>query len=115
MIVNGRYPDVYFEPKGLMPGTAESVVLLPYNDIDATAKIIDSEADAIAGVIVEPTLGGSGMVPAERAYLESLRELTRRHGIVLIMDEVVTFPYGRNAAAAAPPWGSGSPPPRRPT
>lgn len=94
MIVNGRYPDVYFVPKGLAPGTAESVVLLPYNDIDGAAKIIESQPEDIAGVIVEPILGGSGMVPAERSYLEFLRALTRRHGIVLIMDEVVTFPYG---------------------
>ena len=94
MIVNGRYPDAYFTPKGLVPGTEGSVVLLPYNDVESTLKIIESAAEDLAGVIVEPILGGSGMVPATRAYLEALRDVTRRKGIVLIMDEVVTFPYG---------------------
>jgi glutamate-1-semialdehyde 2,1-aminomutase len=94
MIVNGRYPDAYFTPRGLVPGTEGSVVLLPYNDVESTLKIIETAAGDLAGVIVEPILGGSGMVPATRAYLEALREVTRRKGIVLIMDEVVTFPYG---------------------
>jgi glutamate-1-semialdehyde 2,1-aminomutase len=94
MIVNGRYPDAYFTPKGLVPGTEESVVLLPYNDVEATLKIIESASEDLAAVIVEPILGSSGMVPATREYLHALRDATRRMGVVLIMDEVVTFPYG---------------------
>ena len=101
MIVNGRYPDAYFTPKGLVPGTQDSVVLLPYNDVDSTVKIIESASEDLAGVIVEPILGGSGMVPATRQYLQALRDATRRHGIVLIMDEVVTFPYGRAGVQGA--------------
>lgn len=93
-IVNGRYPDPYHVPGGLIPGTVESTVLLPYNDVAGTVEILEREGDELAGIIVEPILGGSGMVPATAEYLRMLREVTTRLGMVLIFDEVVTFTYG---------------------
>jgi glutamate-1-semialdehyde 2,1-aminomutase len=65
-------------------------VIGTYNDIDATAALIDANAARLAAVIVEPMIGGGGCVPASIAFLKMLRERTERHGIVLIFDEVMT-------------------------
>jgi glutamate-1-semialdehyde 2,1-aminomutase len=67
------------------------IVVLPFNDVDAAAAILEAEARGLAAVVVEPVLGSAGMIPAERNYLEMLREVTRRLGILLIFDEVVSF------------------------
>src|ERR1019366_9814837 len=51
-------------------------------------------ASTIAAVIVEPMAGSTGVLPAPKGYLKRLRELTQKHGILLIFDEVITG-YGR--------------------
>ena len=76
---------------GLAPGTLENVVVIPFNDGAAAARVIESEGDRLAAVLVEPVLGSAGIIPAERDFLETLREVTRRLGILLIFDEVVSF------------------------
>lgn len=57
-------------------------------------------AETIAAVIVEPVAGSTGVLVPPRGYLERLREITRRHGILLIFDEVITA-FGRLGAATA--------------
>jgi glutamate-1-semialdehyde 2,1-aminomutase len=94
VIANGRYTDPTFVPRGLIPGTKESVVLLPYNQPDECERIIRAEAAELGAVIVEPMLGGSGMIPATSDYLERLRRVTSECGVVLIFDEVVTCTLG---------------------
>jgi glutamate-1-semialdehyde 2,1-aminomutase len=76
---------------GLAADAAAGVVVLPFNDVEAAADILESEGDGLAAVVVEPVLGSAGMIPAEQNYLQMLRELTRRLGIVLIFDEVVSY------------------------
>ena len=76
---------------GLTPGAIESTVLIPYNDLEGTTAILESVGDRLAAVIVEPMNGAGGMVPAEQGYLKGLRELTRRLGALLVLDEVITF------------------------
>jgi glutamate-1-semialdehyde 2,1-aminomutase len=75
---------------GLAPDAAGNVVVLPFNDPDGAAEVIESARDRLAAVVVEPVLGSAGMIPAEQDYLERLRKVTSRHGIVLIFDEVVS-------------------------
>ena len=76
------------------PGVPEAVarhtISLPFNDKDAIEKIMDEKGDKIACVIVEPVAGNMGMVPPADGFLETLRELTQKHGSVLIFDEVMT-------------------------
>jgi glutamate-1-semialdehyde 2,1-aminomutase len=98
VIANGRYTDPSFVPRGLIPGTKDSVVLLPYNQLDACERIIRENGEDLAAVIVEPMLGGSGMIPATREYLECLRSVTAECGVVLIFDEVVTCTLGPHGA-----------------
>jgi glutamate-1-semialdehyde 2,1-aminomutase len=62
----------------------------PYNDIDATAALIDANAARLACIIVEPMIGGGGCIPASLGFLTMLRERATRHGILLIFDEVMT-------------------------
>jgi glutamate-1-semialdehyde 2,1-aminomutase len=69
------------------PWTEQDVLVAPYNDLETTARILDTHASSLAAVIVEPL--HRCLVPRP-GFLEGLRERTRRHGIVLIFDEVVT-------------------------
>ena len=76
------------------PGVPEAVVQhtisLPFNDKDAIKKVMEEKGDKIACVIVEPVAGNMGMVPPADGFLETLREVTEKHGAVLIFDEVMT-------------------------
>jgi glutamate-1-semialdehyde 2,1-aminomutase len=65
-------------------------VVAPYNDTEATLALLEANAGDLAAVIVEPMLGGGGCLPAEPGFLHALREATERHGILLILDEVMT-------------------------
>ncbi len=77
------------------PGIPESVlgtvVVLPYNNLEAVSRILEREGKEVAAVIVEPLMGAGGAIPATAEFLRGLRELTRRLGIVLIFDEVIAF------------------------
>jgi glutamate-1-semialdehyde 2,1-aminomutase len=77
--------------QGLAAEASSGVVVLPFNEIDAAASILEANGKHLAGVLVEPVLGSAGMIPAEQGYLEMLREVTSRLGIVLVFDEVVSF------------------------
>jgi len=80
-------PDCAGIPKFIM----ENTVIIPWNDIDATLSIIRKHANELAAVVLEPMPGfGMGDVPADKEYLEALREVTEQHNILLIYDEVVT-------------------------
>jgi glutamate-1-semialdehyde 2,1-aminomutase len=94
LIANGRFSNPDAVPPGLIPGVEDSVVLLPFNHLDETRRIIEENADDLACVIVEPILGGTGMIPGNPEYLRMLREVTAQHDVILIFDEVVTFPVG---------------------
>ncbi len=76
------------------PGVPEDIVRntlsIPYNDVDVLAKTLSDDSLDIACVILEPVAGNMGVVVPEMAFLNTLRELTREHGIVLIFDEVMT-------------------------
>ncbi len=76
------------------PGVPESLAQLtlnaPYNNIDATARLFNEHKGKIAAVIVEPIAANMGVVLPEPGFLSDLRELTRMHNTLLIVDEVIT-------------------------
>ena len=75
---------------GVTRGAAKDTAVLPYNDLDAVCGLFEEGGDEFAAVILEPVAGNMGCVPPAEGYLEGLRELTERYGIVLIFDEVMT-------------------------
>jgi glutamate-1-semialdehyde 2,1-aminomutase len=78
---------------GLPEAVVQMTVAVPFNDADAMERRIDrleAEGRAPACVIMEAAMMNLGIVPPEPGYLEAVRELTKRKGIVLIFDEVKT-------------------------
>jgi glutamate-1-semialdehyde 2,1-aminomutase len=75
---------------GVPEGAAGDTVVVPFNDLDSLAMAFDARAEQFAAVIVEPVVGNMGVVPPADQFLETLRELTSKHGTVLIYDEVMT-------------------------
>jgi len=75
---------------GVPKSYAKNTLTLPFNDPAALKKTIESEWRSIACVIIEPVVGNVGCVLPKAGFLEALRKLTKKHGIVLIFDEVMT-------------------------
>jgi len=75
---------------GVPPEYASCTMTLPYNDADAVARACKRHGKKIAAIILEPVAGNMGVVPPVGGYLESLREITQKHGILLIFDEIIT-------------------------
>ena len=76
---------------GLADGVLEQVLIIPFNEVEASRQLLEENKDDLAAVIVEPVMGSVGMVPASAEYLTMLREFTHDNGIVLIFDEVISF------------------------
>ena len=86
---------------GIPEETIRSTLSLPYNDIDSFCQVMRSRSD-VGCVIVEPIAANMGLIPAQRDFLSSLREETKKTGAVLIFDEVVTgFRVGLGGAQAS--------------
>ena len=88
-------PDTVGVPKAF----ADTTLALPYNSIDALELAFREHGDQIAAVIVEPVVGNMGCVPPAPGFLEAMRQLTEKHGALLIFDEVMTgFRLARGGA-----------------
>ncbi len=76
------------------PGVPEAFARLtlnvPYNDLAAVEKAFHNHANEIAAIIVEPIAANMGVVNPNEGYLEGLREISRKHGALLIFDEVIS-------------------------
>ena len=75
---------------GVPAALAEHTLTLPFNDLDACQAAFAELGDQIACVIVEPVAGNMNCVPPRAGFLEGLRTLCDTHGILLILDEVMT-------------------------
>ncbi len=76
------------------PGVPQALAALtlnvPYNDLHGVEQLFAQHKDKIAAVIVEPVAANMGVVLPADGFLKGLREITRKHGALLIMDEVIT-------------------------
>lgn len=72
------------------PGVSD-VTVLPFNDLENSVRLIERDAETLAAVVVDPLPQRAGLMPAEPEFLQGLRDITKKHGIVLIFDEVMSF------------------------
>ncbi|HST28607.1 MAG TPA: glutamate-1-semialdehyde 2,1-aminomutase [Rudaea sp.] len=75
---------------GLPKGVEENLIILPWNDAGLLADTIKRHGNEIAAVLTEPVMCNTGCILPKPGYLEAMRELTQKAGIVLIFDEVIT-------------------------
>jgi glutamate-1-semialdehyde 2,1-aminomutase len=90
------YPSLPPDVGGIPTAPRESVLVAPFNDLESTERIVAAHAADLAAIIVEPLRRAIRPRPG---FLEGTPELTRRHGALLVFDEVVTGSGSPTAAA----------------
>ncbi len=80
---------------GMLPEAIENTIVLPFNDCEELESAIKAQGDDIAAVVLEPIPHNIGCVMPRLEFVQTLRSLCDRHGIILIFDEVITgFRHG---------------------
>lgn len=72
-------------------GFDSSVVVLPYDDVEAVERLLDESGPELACVVVEPMMGVGGMLPGSPELFAALRRAADRHGFLIVCDEVMTI------------------------
>jgi glutamate-1-semialdehyde 2,1-aminomutase len=83
-------PDGVPESGGQFSSRDSRVVVLPWNDAAALERYLDVHGNEVAAIITEPVMCNTAVIEPQPGYLEFLRDITNKHGIVLIFDEVIT-------------------------
>jgi glutamate-1-semialdehyde 2,1-aminomutase len=83
-------PRPVLASRGQTPNSLDNLVVAVWNSIDALEQALTKHPNEVAAVIMEPVLCNSGCLMPNPGYLEKVRELTRKHGALLIFDEVIT-------------------------
>jgi len=89
--------------KGTPDNVLADVVTIPFNDTEAAVSLVREHGSELACVMVDPMPNRAGLAPADKAYLNALREITREVGALLVFDEVITFRLGYSGAQGL--WG----------
>ena len=89
--------------KGTPEHVLADVVTIPFNDIEGTVSLIREHGKELACVLVDPMPNRAGLAPADKGYLEALRQVTREIGALLVFDEIITFRLGYRGAQGL--WG----------
>lgn len=83
-----NWPFSESESSGLV--NEKQIVSLPYNDLEKSLAILKKVRKDLAGVIIEPLLGGGGCIPATKDYLKGIQEFVHRNNSLFLLDEIVT-------------------------
>ncbi|MBS1255641.1 MAG: Glutamate-1-semialdehyde 2,1-aminomutase [Deltaproteobacteria bacterium] len=75
---------------GVPASFVEHTLQAKFNDLDSVIRLAEDNTQDIAAIILEPVAGNMGMIPPEHGFLQGLRDLCDREGILLIFDEVMT-------------------------
>jgi glutamate-1-semialdehyde 2,1-aminomutase len=75
----------------VLAGVLDTVIVVPFNNLPAMEQALSQHSGKVAAVITEPMMNGAGEIPAQPGYLKGFRDLCDRQGVLLILDEVVTF------------------------
>jgi glutamate-1-semialdehyde 2,1-aminomutase len=90
MLGSPRSPIAAPVTSGIPRGIADYIIMLPFNDFERIEETIEAKWGDIAAVFIEPILGNSAGIMPKPGYLEKIRELCDRYGIVMVFDEVKT-------------------------
>lgn len=82
------HPTPLPESKGISDRMLDDTIVLPFNDLEACTEILTKHQDEVAAIIMEPLF--SGTIPATKEFTTGIRALTKKLGILMIMDEVKT-------------------------
>jgi len=83
-----NWPFTESESSGVV--NEEQIVSIPYNDLEKSLSILKKYSKDLAGVIIEPVLGGGGCIPATADYLKGVEEFCKKNNSLFILDEIVT-------------------------
>ena len=83
-------PDGLPESTGQFSAHDSRIAVLPWNDTAAVERYLEAHGSDVAAIITEPIMCNTGVIEPRPGYLEFLREITKKYGIVLIFDEVIT-------------------------
>ncbi|MFZ8922475.1 MAG: aspartate aminotransferase family protein [Nitrosopumilaceae archaeon] len=83
-----NWPFTESESSGVI--NEEKIVSIPYNNLEESIKILKKFSKDLAGVIIEPVLGGGGCIPATPEYLKGIQEFAHKNKSLFILDEIVT-------------------------
>jgi glutamate-1-semialdehyde 2,1-aminomutase len=85
-----RDPIKVAESSGLNRRALDDTIVIPWNDLTAVERAIETHRGQIAAIISEGVMANMGVIPPEAGYLQSLSEIARANGILFILDETVT-------------------------
>ena len=91
LVGSGPIPEPFGRPPidaGLSLAASDDVVICEWNDLALVEQVLESEQ--VAAVIMEPIMCNTGLIAPEPGFLEGTRDLCRRHGALLVVDEVIT-------------------------
>ncbi|MEX2263906.1 MAG: aspartate aminotransferase family protein [Bryobacteraceae bacterium] len=95
-------PHPVLPSRGQVSNVAENTVVAPWNRLDLLEALLERHSGRIAAVMMEPVLCNSGCILPKPGYLEGVRDLCRKHGALLVFDEVITgFRMGPGGAQTA--------------
>lgn len=86
------------DSRGTPQGVIDDVVVIPFNDVEGAEAILETHADQLAAVMIDPMPIRVGMIPATPEFLQMVREFTRHNGSLLVFDEVLNFRLGYQGA-----------------
>jgi len=96
-----EFPHSVLETNGQAKSVQDDIVVLPWNDLEIVEKALQGNADEIAAIITEPVMCNNGCIEPREGFLQGLRDLCNRYGVVLIFDETITgFRLGLGGAQA---------------
>lgn len=83
-----NWPFTESESGGIV--NEEKIISIPFNDLEKSLVILNKISTDLAGIIIEPVLGGGGCIPATQEYLKGLEEFAHKNNSLIILDEIVT-------------------------
>lgn len=76
------------------------VVTLNFNDVEGSVRLLEQRASDLAAILIDPMPSRAGLVPPEKPFIDAIQEVARRHGILIISDEILNLRQGFQGASA---------------